>query len=103
MSDQSAAHVIQDAIHLIAKSLNEVVPPEAQVHFLNAQRELLLGLVVCIEHNSQRSLRDPRKTPARTRARAKAAPKRTTRPGSRSRRTAEPVNDSNRPQRVRLD
>ena len=97
---EGPAGVIQDAVHLIAQSLNEVVPPEAQVHFLNAQRELLLGLVICIEHNSQRSLREPRRTPARRRQSAQA--KRT--PASRSRRrSAPPQEPDNRPQKVSLD
>jgi hypothetical protein len=96
MSDHSTAHTIQDAVHLISKSLNEVVPPEAQVHFLNAQRELLLGLVLCIEHNSERSLRDPRRTPARTKRKTAAT-------STRRRRSSGGEPPSNRPQRVTLD
>jgi len=31
-------------------ALSDVVPPEAQVHLLNAQRELLTAMVIIYEH-----------------------------------------------------
>lgn len=105
MSDgRRQAGLIEDALHLITDSLNEVVPPAAQVHFLNAQKELILGLIVVIEHNSQRSLRDPGRTPARERRRTAAKRAATTR--TRRRRGAEPPEppeNPRRPQRVSLD
>ena len=61
------------------KVLVELVPPEAQLHLLNAQRELLLAIAVIIEHNSGRS---PRRPQARGSARKPA---------------------SRRPKRVKLD
>lgn len=50
--------LVEDALHLIGRSFNEVIPPEAQLHFLNAQRELLLALAVIIEHNMHRERAD---------------------------------------------
>ena len=81
MSDSgvSPPKVLSDAARLLANSLGELVPPEAQLHLLNAQRELLLAIAVIIEHNSGR-------TPRRPRARKTA-----TKPASR------------RPKRVELD
>jgi hypothetical protein len=52
--------VLSDAARLLATSLGELVPPEAQLHLLNAQRELLLAIAVVIEHNSGRTPRRPR-------------------------------------------
>jgi hypothetical protein len=65
--------VLSDAARLLASSLGELVPPEAQLHLLNAQRELLLAIAVIIEHNSGR-------TTARPRARRKAAKRASRRP-----------------------
>ncbi|MGD0832865.1 MAG: hypothetical protein ABSA40_00380 [Candidatus Dormibacteria bacterium] len=67
MSDESgsmAFRLLAEAAHLVG----EVIPPEAQRHFLNAQRELILGLTAVIEHNGQRASRTPakRRTPARS-------------------------------------
>ena len=36
--------------HRINNALKEVIPPEAQVHLLNAQRELLTALFLIYEH-----------------------------------------------------
>jgi hypothetical protein len=59
-SGVSPSKVISDAARLVASSLGEIVPPEAQLHLLNAQRELLLAIAVIIEHNSGRTPRRPR-------------------------------------------
>ncbi len=56
----SPPKVLGDAARLLASSLGEFVPPEAQLHLLNAQRELLLTIAVIIEHNSGRTPRRPR-------------------------------------------
>jgi hypothetical protein len=79
VSDSGAPKVLSDAARLLANSLGELVPPEAQLHLLNAQRELLLAIAVIIEHNSGRA---PRRRGAR---------KSSTTPASR------------RPKRVELD
>jgi hypothetical protein len=78
--DGHAPKLLSDAARLLANSLGELVPPEAQLHLLNAQRELLLAIAVIIEHNSGR-------TPRRPRARSKSTSTPTTR----------------RPKRVELD
>ncbi|MBJ7609919.1 MAG: hypothetical protein JF887_10900 [Candidatus Dormibacteraeota bacterium] len=67
------SRIVGDVSRLLASSLGEVVPPEAQLHLLNAQRELLLALAVIIEHNSTRTPRRPR---ARRPSAAQAAPRR---------------------------
>jgi hypothetical protein len=56
----------------VSALLKDVVPPDAQQHLLNAQRELLTALLLIYEHQA-----GARRTPAR----------RQVRPGSRSRRS----------------
>lgn len=36
--------------HRIQSAIKDVIPPEAQVHLLNAQRELLTALFLIYEH-----------------------------------------------------
>ena len=61
MSDgQPAYRLLEDAGRLIGASVSEFVPPDAQLHLFNAQRELLLAFAAVIEHNAQRSIRNPR-------------------------------------------
>jgi hypothetical protein len=43
--------LLGDAAHLMGSTVNELLPPEAQVHLLNAQRELLLALKITAEHH----------------------------------------------------
>lgn len=50
----SPGRLVEEASRLLGDSLNDLVPHEAQVHLLNAQRELLLALVVTIEHHAAR-------------------------------------------------
>jgi len=66
----------QGAGQLLGAGFSEIVPPEAQKHLLNAQRELLLAAMVTIEHNASRGAPKPA---ARARKRT-AAPKRTRQP-----------------------
>jgi hypothetical protein len=35
----------------MGSTVNELLPPDAQIHLLNAQRELLLALKVTVEHH----------------------------------------------------
>lgn len=57
----------------IGGAVRDVIPPEAQRHLLNAQRELLTALFLIYEH--QAGARRPATPPAsRPRARRKAAP-----------------------------
>lgn len=83
MSDGPAVdpgRIVAELLRVLAASLNELVPPEAQVHLVNAQRELLLAIAVILEHNSSRTPRQPR---------------------GRRRPAAEPAD--RRPQRLELD
>lgn len=43
--------LLVDAGQLLGATVNEMVPPEAQVHLLNAQRELLLALRLTLDHH----------------------------------------------------
>jgi hypothetical protein len=43
-----------EAAQLAGSAFGELVPPEAQVHLLNAQRELFMALKVTIEHHARR-------------------------------------------------
>lgn len=47
--------VLEDVLRLVAGAVGEVVPPEAQLHLLAAQRELLLAVVTTIEHHTNHS------------------------------------------------
>ena len=66
----------QSAGQLLGIGLSEIVPPEAQKHLFNAQRELLLAAMVTIEHNTSRGTRAPAKRGGKRRS----APKRTRQP-----------------------
>jgi hypothetical protein len=72
----SAGGLISEAARLLASSLNEFVPPEAQLHLINAQRELLLAIAVIIEHNSSRTPRHPRRRGTKKATPASRRPKR---------------------------
>ncbi len=50
----SPTRLVEEATRLVATSLSDFVPPQAQIHLLNAQRELLLAVAVVVEHNSSR-------------------------------------------------
>jgi hypothetical protein len=41
-------------------AFNELLPPEAQVHLVNAQRELYLALKVTVEHHARHAQREER-------------------------------------------
>ena len=77
------ARLLEETSRLVGASLNEIVPPQAQTHLLNAQRELLLALAVTIEHNTSRAARSPR--------------------GARRTSGAGAKKSTNRPKRVELD
>jgi hypothetical protein len=64
--------LIEDAVRLIVESFTEVVPADAQIHLLNAQRELLLALAIILDHNASRSISNPRgKSKSKPKGRAK--------------------------------
>jgi hypothetical protein len=47
------AKLVDDAARLVGSSLGDLIPPAAQRHLLNAQRELLLAVAALIEHHMQ--------------------------------------------------
>jgi hypothetical protein len=49
------AKLVDDAARLVGSSLGDLVPPAAQRHLLNAQRELLLAVAALIDHHMQSS------------------------------------------------
>ncbi|MGO8686377.1 MAG: hypothetical protein ACLQT7_04210 [Candidatus Dormibacteria bacterium] len=53
-----------------ARQLGKVVPPDAATHFLNAQREVVLGLTALLEARNQAPA-----TPGRRRRAPAAAPR----------------------------
>jgi len=55
------ARLAEEAGHVLGMTLSDVVPPDAQAHLLNAQRELLLALIITVEHNASRVRRQPAK------------------------------------------
>ena len=60
MTEGRSGSLIEDAVGLVMASFTEVVPTDAQLHLLNAQRELLLALTIIVEHNLSRSVEHPR-------------------------------------------
>jgi hypothetical protein len=76
------ARFVDDASRILGTSLGDLVPPEAQRHLLNAQRELLLAVAAMIEHHTQHA---PAGEPPTTGTRGKGA-KRTRGETGRSRR-----------------
>lgn len=53
--------IATEAAQLAGTAFSELVPPEAQLHLLNAQRELFMALKVTIEHHAQRSQAEERR------------------------------------------
>jgi hypothetical protein len=43
--------LLGDAGQLMGSTVNELLPPDAQIHLLNAQRELLLAVKLTVEHH----------------------------------------------------
>ena len=48
-----ATRFVDDASRILGTSLGDLIPPDAQRHLLNAQRELLLAVAAMIEHHTQ--------------------------------------------------
>lgn len=70
------ARLMEDAGRMLSGSLTDIVPPQAQIHLLNAQRELLLAVVATIEHNTSRATPRGRATRARGTTRSPRRPSR---------------------------
>jgi hypothetical protein len=50
--------VLGDAGHLMGSTINELLPPDAQIHLLNAQRELLLAVKLTVDHHRRQRAAD---------------------------------------------
>ena len=83
------ARLAQSATQLFGSSLGELVPPEAQRHLINAQRELLMAVLVTIEHNTSRG------RPSQKRGRKRGA--------TRSRRPSRVELENDHPSPVEID
>ena len=61
--------MLGDAGQLFGSTVNELVPPEAQVHLMNAQRELLLAVKATVDHHvraeQDRDVRRQRRRPVK--------------------------------------
>lgn len=53
------ADLLQDAAYRVGGLLREFVPAEAQLHLLNAQRELLTALILIYEHQAEARREQP--------------------------------------------
>jgi hypothetical protein len=60
------ADVLQEAAYRVGGLVREFVPPEAQLHLLNAQRELLTALILIYEHQADARKGEPPSGPRRT-------------------------------------
>jgi hypothetical protein len=77
------AKLVDDAARLVGSSLGDLIPPAAQRHLLNAQRELLLAVAALIEHHTQspdESEAPPEGTAGRAGKRTRAGTGRSRRP-----------------------
>lgn len=66
-------HLAQSATHVLGQQLGDLIPPEAQRHLANAQRELVLAVMVTIEHNAGRTGRTPAPAPRKRRSKSSAS------------------------------
>lgn len=64
-STSPMARLVEDAV----RRLGQLVPPDAATHFINAQREVVLGVTALIQHSSPPA----HETPQRRRSSAAAA------------------------------
>jgi hypothetical protein len=47
------ARLVDDATRILGSSIGDLIPPAAQRHLINAQRELLLAVAAMIDHHTQ--------------------------------------------------
>jgi hypothetical protein len=66
-----AVRVIGELAGSVAHHLDEILPAEARLHLIRAQRELLLAAVATLEHHQEQPPREPKsaKRPDRRRVR----------------------------------
>ena len=60
------ADMLQEAAFRVGGLLREFVPAEAQLHLLNAQRELLTALILIYEHQADARRGEAQKAPRRS-------------------------------------
>ncbi|MHB8393207.1 MAG: hypothetical protein ACYDC5_01605 [Candidatus Dormibacteria bacterium] len=60
-----AAQLLGDVVIHVAHQLEEILPAEARIHLIRAQRELLLAAVAALEHHQAREYQEPAETPRR--------------------------------------
>jgi hypothetical protein len=48
---QSAAHVLGEMVISATRGMEDLLPPEARIHLIRAQRELLLAAIAALEHH----------------------------------------------------
>lgn len=53
--------IASEAAQLAGTAFSELIPPEAQVHLVNAQRELFLAVKATIEHHAQHAQTEERR------------------------------------------
>lgn len=53
--------IASEAAQLAGAAFGDLIPPEAQVHLINAQRELFLALSVTIEHHARHAKSEERR------------------------------------------
>ena len=74
---ERAIELINELVTRVGNVVSDMVPPSAQVHLLNAQRELITALVLIYENRvSTGSSPRSRRTGASGRAAARRAPRR---------------------------
>ncbi len=83
------AKLANDATRILGSSIGDLIPPAAQRHLINAQRELLLAVAAMIEHHTQ----SPEEPEPPTRGAS----------GSGVKRTRAGTGRSRRPSRVELE
>ncbi len=73
MSSRQAPHgrdgwteMLQEAAYRVGGLVREFVPAEAQIHLLNAQRELLTALILIYEHQAEARRGGPERPPKRS-------------------------------------
>lgn len=72
-------HFAREVSGRLGGAMHDMVPPEAQLHLLNAQRELLTALFLIYEHQAG-ARRPPEPAPRRRRGSTRGAGEATVRP-----------------------
>jgi hypothetical protein len=68
------AEMLQEAAYRVGGLVREFVPAEAQLHLLNAQRELLTAMILIYEHQAEARRGGPEPRPGRRSVRSRRDP-----------------------------